>query len=236
MSPTNFCKTRCAVLFVLCFCCAFTHLHPAILKMNELERRKAIEAGFRSGKTAKEISGTVKFLGISRATVYGIVSRLEANETMHRASGGGRKLANQTKDGIRKIRQRLQRNPKQSVRKIAQEIGLLQSTAQRITQKHLQLCGRKKQKRQFLTDTHRQIQKTNCAHLRHRLANGLHRKVLFSDEKNFLLTQLLNPQNDRIYTKIGEKKSPEESAVGHAKFPQKIMVWIGCEKKKKTAQ
>ena len=51
----------------------------------------------------------------------------------------------------RKIADRLRRNPAQSVRKIAREIGIPKSTAQDIVRRDLKLRARKKEKKQALT-------------------------------------------------------------------------------------
>ena len=47
----------------------------------------------------------------------------------------------------RKIADRLRRNPAQSVRKIAREIGIPKSTAQDIVRRDLKQRGRKKEKK-----------------------------------------------------------------------------------------
>ncbi len=88
--------------------------------------------------------------------------------------------------------------------------------------------GRMKQKTPDADRSPQGEKKILSGRMKQKLANGRHRKVLFSDEKYFLLNQPLNSQNDRIYVRSGDFKDIEESAVGRPKFPQKVMVWIGC--------
>ena len=196
--------------------------------MNELEKRKAIEALFNSGKTVKEILSCLKSTGISQATVYRTVRKLQEGKSMGRRKGSGRNLSDQTKRAQKLMKLHLARNPRQSVRKISRDLGIPKSTAHDISHKYLGLSGRKMVKRQDLDDDDRARRKTISRKLRLRFANQRHQKVLFSDEKIFLLTQPVNKQNDRIYVPTGEQKSLEESAVGRPMFPQKVMVWIGC--------
>ena len=110
--------------------------------MKEIEKRKVIEAHCRAGKNAVEIASVVREIGISRSAVYKLISRLKIGKSVDRAKGSGRKLSERSRRCIKNIRQRIARNPKQSVRKIARDLEPAHSKALKITQKQLHLWGR----------------------------------------------------------------------------------------------
>ena len=196
--------------------------------MKEKDKREVILHYFEAGKTASEAVVAVKTLGISRTAVYENYKKFRSGLGIDRRKGSGRKRSLANIRGTYLIERRIARNPKQSVRKIGRDLVLPKTTAHRITQKYLGLVGRKKQRRQLLTDEHKLKRKTICYQLLQKTANAWHRKVLFSDEKNFILQQPLNPQNDRIYVEKDGEKDVQESSVFRQKFPQKLMVWLGC--------
>ena len=107
--------------------------------MNELEKRKLIEVHFRAGQTNKAILQSVGLAAISLRTIQRTVRKLQEGKTIERAKGSGRKLLPATTRSKILIKQRLKRNQRQSVRKIARETGTPPSTAQRIVSKYLHM-------------------------------------------------------------------------------------------------
>ena len=122
-------------------------------------------------------------------------------EASDRKSGSGGELSNKNHSAKRKIADRLRRNPAQSVRKIAREIGIPKSTVQDIVRRDLKMRARKKEKKQALTSPQKAKGETRSRTLRQSLDSDSHRQVLFSDEEYFLMDQPLNRQNDRVYIK-----------------------------------
>ena len=202
--------------------------------MNQAGRREVVYSYFNNGKQAKEIAGLVKELGISQRTVYRLVSNFEGGGTTSRRKGSGRNKKPQTQRAERLIKQRLDRNPRQSVRKIARDVGVPHTTARRICKKTLHMSARKLQKRQLLTEDNKARRKTLSRNLLRKTANDEIERVLFSDEKNFYLNPPINSQNDRIYVPERDEVDPEQNSVERKKFPQKLMVWGGVAKNHKT--
>ena len=196
--------------------------------MNELEKRKVVETYFHNGQSASQIWKLVKYLGISRGTVYRLVKKFQDGGSGDMKLGSGGELSNKNRSAKRKIADRLGRNPAQSVRKIAREIGIPKYTAQDIVRRDLKLRARKKEKKQALTSPQKAKSETRSRTLRRSLDRDSHRRVLFSDEKYFLMDQPLNCQNDRVYIKEGTKKPlNKKTIVEKNKFSRKLMVWAG---------
>ena len=119
--------------------------------MNELEKRTVVETYFHNGQSASQIWKLVKDLGISRATVYRLVKKFQDGGSSDRKLSSGGELSNKNRSAKRKIADRVRRNPAQSVRKIAREIGIPKSTAQDIVRRDLKLRARKNEKKQALS-------------------------------------------------------------------------------------
>ena len=154
-------------------------------KMKELEKRKVIQSFFNYGQTASQIWIHVKYVDISRATVYRVVKQLQNGGNSSRKTGSGAKFLETTRIAKRKLTDRLRRNPAQSVRKIAREIGIPKSTAQDIVRRDLKLRARKKETKQALVSPQKVKRATRSRALRRSLEGDLHRRVLFSDENFF---------------------------------------------------
>ena len=118
--------------------------------MRELEKRRVIESHFNHGHSAAGIWKYVKYLPISRATVYRHVQRLRNGGNSSRKLGYAGKISEASLVAKRKIADRLRRNPAQSVRKISREIKIPKTTAQDIVRRDLKLKERKKEKKQAL--------------------------------------------------------------------------------------
>ena len=154
-------------------------------KMKELEKRKVIQSFFNYGQTASQIWRHVMYVDISRATVYRVVKQLQNGGNSSRKTSSGVKFLETTRIAKRKLTDRLQRNPAQSVRKIAREIGIPKSTAQDIVRRDLKLRARKKERKQALVSPQKVKRATRSRALRRSLEGDLHRRVLFSDENFF---------------------------------------------------
>ena len=203
--------------------------------MRELEKRRVIESHFNHGQSATEIWKHVKYLQISRATVYRHVQRLRNGGDSSRKLGSGGKIPEASRVARKKIAARLHRKPAQSLRKIAREIKIPKTTAQRIVRRDMKLKARKKEKKQALTSPQKVKREKRSRALRRSLEGNSQRRVLFCDEKNFMMDQPLNRQNDRVYIKEGTKKPLNKNTiVERNKFSRKLMVWAGVAHNVKT--
>lgn len=61
-----------------------------------------------------------------------------------------------------------------------------------------------------------------------RYANNGHRKILFSDEKIFIVEKNFNKQNGKIYAKSSKDASGIASRIQWGHHPSSMMVWVGA--------
>ena len=92
--------------------------------MREFEKRIVIESHFNHGHSAAQIWKHVKYLPISRTTVYRHVQRLRVGGDSTRKLGSGGKISEASRVATRKITDRLRRNPAVT-EKISREIKFL---------------------------------------------------------------------------------------------------------------
>ena len=122
------------------------------------------------------------------------------------------------------IKKRIWRNPRTSIRKIARETGISNTSVHKMATEVLGLKPYKLQKVQLLTDENKIVRIQRCRQLLRRAATHQWEKILFTDEKLFTIEQAHNHQNDRIWS----SKPPGNTAiVVHRQNPQSVMVWGG---------
>ena len=107
-------------------------------------------------------------------------------------------------------------------------MALKLNTSQKSVRRMLEMGGYhswKDQKRQSLTEESMRRRRQRCLMLMARTGFGLHRFVLFTDEKYFVIEQAHNHQNDRRWSKGPPSKASR--AVMRAVKPKGVMVWLG---------
>lgn len=114
--------------------------------------------------------------------------------TVEDRPGRGRKRTARTKENIRKIKAKIQRNPssrKNSSRKIGHACDISNRTVRRILKEDLKLKSWKPLKRHELTKKKRDVRKARATELLNRFGDDRHQLVVFSDEKLFSIEQVV---------------------------------------------
>lgn len=120
------------------------------------------------------------------------IKRFNETGSNKNRAGKGRKKTARSAQKVQEAREHLQKNnhtkPRNgeagnSVRKLAQKLEVSVGSAHEILRKDLDLKPWKKQERQKLTDDQKRKRLERAIALKERFANGLHRQILFSDEK-----------------------------------------------------
>ena len=96
---------------------------------------------------------------------------------------------------------------------ILPEIKIPKMTAQDIIRRDLKQKARKKEKKQARVRPQKAKKDSRSRALRRSLGGNLHRGILFCDEKNFLIDQPLNRQNDWVYIKEGTKNPLNKNTI-----------------------
>lgn len=137
-------------------------------------------------------SKVAQLFGVSQPKISGIVTRFNQTGTHKDRQGRGRKKTARSEQKVQEAREHLQQNNQtklrngvtgNSSRKLAAKIGISDRSTRRILKEDLGLKPWKKQERQKLTDAQKRKRLERATALKNRFANGLHRQILFSDEK-----------------------------------------------------
>ena len=113
-----------------------------------MKKTLAVPEFLRAGLTPTQIA---KQLGISRYAIYKIKNKLKSIGTDSRKPGSGRPRSARTKDIIRKVKQRIKRNPVRSMRKMATELHISRVSMQRLVKIDLKMKSRARLKVPLLT-------------------------------------------------------------------------------------
>nr|CDJ96472.1 transposase [Haemonchus contortus] len=187
--------------------------------------RSAIITFHLQGISAREIH---QRLGVHRSVIYRTIKRYRELGTEDDRSGRGRPATVVTTANLRRVRERIRRQPSQSAHKMSREMGINESSLRRIIRK-LGLKAYKKNKCQKLTDAQKEKRKERSRELLRRFGNGRHLRILFTGEKLFTVEQVVNKQNDRAYA-----VSNPHATVGRSSHPDSVMVFAGITADGKT--
>lgn len=201
------------------------------MSSNREETRAAIIALHLKGKRNVEI---VRSLGVSKQLVSKAVNRYKEQGNNKDRQRSGRPRTANTPKHRKIIRERIRRNFRRSMRKIASDIGISPRTVGRICKSELGCKSLKLQKGQHMTDKVAEVRKKRCQALRRRHGANRHRKILFSDEKFFNIEQAHNIQNDRVLVPSSSVANRRGRSISRTQKPAGLMVWAGVSTTGKT--
>ena len=134
----------------------------------------------------------------------------------------GRPNSKRTPETISKVKSVICKDPKKSVRKVAQEVGTSHSTVRRILRKDLELFPYKMSVHHKLSDIDKQQRIVFADWLKKKIAYdpGFLEGVWFNDEAHFHLTGQVNTQNCRIWA-----SSLPDTVLEEPLHSPKVTVW-----------
>jgi len=188
-----------------------------------MSQREAIIQLHCAGKTNPEI---VKVLKAPKSTVRDAVKRYQELGTTGDRPRCGRPRTARTPTKIKCIRERIRRNPKRSMRKIAKSLDIDEKSVRTIVKEDLKLSPFKMTNRQQLTDLQKQKRLDRSKILLNAMKDGTQAgEIVFSDEKMFTVEAKFNSQNDRILAKSADSIPPSIKTVFRRQKPASVMVW-----------
>ncbi|XP_055633256.1 uncharacterized protein LOC129773638 [Toxorhynchites rutilus septentrionalis] len=131
-----------------------------------------------------DILKKLKPLGINERFIFRTIKRYKETGSWKILPKPSRKRTVRSPEAIKRVRKRVRRNPAQSGRKMAKELGISQSTMKTILKDDLRLIPYKKQRVHGVTEKQKAGRVERCRQLLKRHGGC---KILFSDEKLFLL-------------------------------------------------
>ncbi len=191
------------------------------MESDRLVIQKYFERGFSGG----QIFQHVKQLGITRSCVYRTICRLRDTGSIQDRPRSGRTRTCRTKERITRVREKIRRNPQRSARKLALEEGIDTRSMRRIVQIDLGRKAYKKRKLHGLSTKQMAARLERCKALLIRHGSDDVQKIVFSDEKLFVVEQKYNPQNDRIYALSIEDIPENIRTVQRFQKSRSTMIW-----------
>ena len=125
---------------------------------------------------------------------------------------------------IQKVRKRMKRKKRVSIRKLAGELDISNGSVVKILKQDLGYRSYKKRVQPALTDFEKSKRMKFANWLRHNFRKEHTLRILFSVEKMFDLDGMYNAQNDRIWAENREEADKRGGVQQKRKFPQKVMV------------
>lgn len=193
------------------------------------DKRPAI---IRLIKSGMKISNVARRLVMPVRTVRAIVKRYRDTGSTDDSPRSGRPKSVCTPEIVKKIREKIRRNPHRSMRKLAREHKISDRSVRRIVNNKLKLYPYKIQKVQNLTEQAKRNRVVKSNALLDRLENGTLLKTLWTDEKLFTVEQVVNKQNDRILA--SSLPGASDRAIKRSSHPASVMVWGGVTARYKT--
>lgn len=198
--------------------------------MKSKDIQKLVLSKYEKGEGPSEIfqhlNGTVSLITIKRWC-----KMVRETGTIQLSKSPGRPRTVRTKESIRKVKTRLNRKRKVSIRKLVHELDISYGSVRRILKSDLKLRSYKMVVEPLLTDEHKEKRKKFSNWIRTHFRKEDTMNILFSDEKLFDINGIYNSQNNRVWA-VSRSEADKNGAVKQRRqFPQKIMVWLAvCSK------
>ena len=125
---------------------------------------------------------------------------------------------------VRKVKKRLDRNPRRSGRKMARQLNISQYTNRQILKNELGVKAFKIQKVQDLTKVQKKVRLVRAKELLRWTESGELPNQVFSGEKPFVVQQFVNKQNYRVYLPSSAENLQLRLAT-RTQAPAMVMVW-----------
>ena len=194
------------------------------MKSKDLQQvvKNKLENGDGPTKIYRDLAGVV-----SLTTIKSWIQMLNRTGSISLSHSPGRPRTIRTKTNISKAKRRVAQKKQVSTRRLADELEVSRTSAQRILREDLGYFPYKKIKQPKLTDLQKRKRVKFANWVLNNYTKEHTKKWLFTDEKYFDLDGVYNVQNDRIWAASREEADEQGGVHEKTKFPVKVMVWLG---------
>lgn len=188
-------------------------------------KRNSVIALFLAGKSQPCIVRELKHLNVNKVFVYRTIKRYNDTGSIAKRYNGGPKRVARSPEMVRKVKKRIDRNPKQTAQSLAKDLQISSSSVRRILKIDLQLKPYKIQMVQDLTPAQKKVRLDRSRVLKSLAARGELPNIVFSDEKVFTIQQFVNKQNDRVWLRGKSPDNLDQRVATRKQAPASVMVW-----------
>jgi inhibitor of nuclear factor kappa-B kinase subunit alpha len=194
-----------------------------LFEMND--KRSVVKFYYEQNFSPSEIFELLENNGFNRMFIHRTIKRLNETGSVADRKRSRRPRSARTVRRIKAVQARVRRNPRRSQRKLAPQMGTSRRTIQRIIKGDLVLTPYKRRKVHGLTMQQRGTRLERSKALLRRYADRDVERIVFSDEKLFVIEEHLNSQNDRVYAAAFEDIPEHVRTVQRFQKPASVMVW-----------
>ena len=197
--------------------------------VSEVDRRKIIGSFYQKHWSMGK-SYTYKYfskLGISKATIYRVMEKMDKGESLARKAGSGRKAEKMTSRKVRVMKRYMKENLGASQRKAALKFGVSLAYVNKIVRTKTKLSYRRRKRVPGATEEQKKKQKQRCSRLiRNEMKAKNKAQIIMDDESYFFFKGNNQPGNRGFYSDdIGGTGDGVRYASAD-KFTPKVMVWV----------
>eukprot|EP00096_Caligus_rogercresseyi_P014161 TRINITY_DN6689_c0_g1_i1.p1 TRINITY_DN6689_c0_g1~~TRINITY_DN6689_c0_g1_i1.p1 ORF type:complete len:191 (+),score=10.84 TRINITY_DN6689_c0_g1_i1:125-697(+) len=139
----------------------------------------------------------------------------------------GRVISVRTQACVKRIREKIRRNPARSLRKMDKEENMSEGSMRNLVKKDLGMTPYKKIRLQLLSEATIEKRRERGRILLNKLKSGTQGPVFYTDEKLFTVQAVYNSQNNRILAKSSADIPVKVRGVFRHQKPKSVMVWAG---------
>jgi len=188
-------------------------------------KRNSVIALYLGGNSQTAIVRQLQHLNVNKMFVYRTITRYNETGSIAKRNRGGPKKTATSKEMIRKVKKRIQRNPRQSANQLAARLHVSRYSIQTILKNELHLKPYKIQKVQDLTEAQKKVRLERTRALKALAERDEIPKIVFSDEKIFTIQQYVNKQNDRVWLEHKSNDNLDTRVAMRKQSPAYVMVW-----------
>ena len=149
-------------------------------KMKQRERHEFVLGLIVSGHSDSEVYEICRRRGEKKSTIYDVIKRVRGRGHADRKVGSGRKRTVREPKVVKQVRERIRRNPRRSMRKLADELKISDRSIRRIVHDDLKMKAYKRRRVAGLTAAGRKKRLARCRdHLLRHARYDLERMVFF---------------------------------------------------------
>lgn len=161
----------------------------------------------KAGKKPMDIFWYIKSFRVSHNFMYYTIKRYKETNSLKDRQTSGRPRSIRTIANIKKVRERLRRNPCRTQKKLGLQTNISRVLVNRILKYDLKVKAYSQIKVHFLNERMRKLRRYHYPVL---LKRHDARKILFTDEKIFTVGEKFNRQNNKLY--VNSSKGVRASA------------------------
>ncbi len=176
------------------------------------------------GKSTRDIKKAMQMFSVGKNFVTDTLRRYREFGTTGDRPRSGRPRTKRTPQVIKRVREKIRRNPRQRQTDLAREHDMARSTMQDLLRKDLNMRSYRLRPAQLLSEATKEKRRLRCKAFLDRLNAGTLPNAIFSDEKLFTVEAKFNRQNHRILSSNIESLPTEVKCALHRQKPASVMV------------